>query len=110
MTNKEIFIKEIETIKHTLSEEAIQFFDEWKQEKTAPTKGEITELGMKILTYMKENYAVKNSFSAKLIGEGLFLSSRIVSGSIRKLVTDGYVNKINADPVLYEITEKGINI
>ena len=59
---------------------------------------------------MKENYAVKNSFSAKLIGEGLFLSSRIVSGSIRKLVTDGYVNKINADPVLYEITEKGINI
>lgn len=110
MTNKEIFIKEIEAIKDTLSEEAVKFFDEWKQEKPLSTKGEVTELGMKILTYMKANYAAKNSFSAKLIGEGLFLSSRIVSGSIRKLVTDGYVNKINAEPVLYEITEKGINI
>lgn len=110
MTNKEIFIKEIEEIKDTLSEEAIKFFDEWKQEKTTPTKGEVTELGMKILTYMKENYQTKNNFSAKSIGEGLFMSSRIISGSVRKLVMDGYVNKINADPVLYEITEKGINI
>ena len=110
MTNKEIFIKEIESIKDTLSDEAMKFFEELKQEKSNSSKKEITELGMKILAYMKENYKIKNSFSAKSIGEGLFMSSRIISGSVRKLVTDGYVNKINADPVLYEITEKGINI
>ena len=44
---------------------------------------------------------------AKDIGEGLFISSRKVSGSIRKLVTEGYVENIGQDPVVYELTEKG---
>jgi predicted transcriptional regulator len=29
---------------------------------------------------------------------------------MRKLVSDGYVEKIGADPVMYLITEKGKNI
>ena len=44
---------------------------------------------------------------AKDIGEGLFISSRAVSGAIRKLVTDGFVEKVGENPVLYSITEKG---
>ena len=44
---------------------------------------------------------------AKDIGEGLFISSRAVSGAIRKLVTDGYVEKIGQEPVVYALTEKG---
>ncbi len=46
---------------------------------------------------------------AKDIAEGLMMSSRRVSGSIRKLVTDGYVEKIGQDPVIYALTEKGKN-
>ena len=28
---------------------------------------------------------------------------------MRKLVTDGYVEKVGQDPVVYTLTEKGIN-
>ena len=44
------------------------------------------------------------------IAEALFVSSRSVSGAMRKLVTDGFVEKIGQDPVMYSLTEKGKNI
>ena len=71
-------------------------------------KPEFTDNGKMILKYMQDN-ADKENFKAKDIGEGLFISSRTVSGSIRKLVTDGYVEKIGQDPVIYTLTEKGKN-
>ena len=37
------------------------------------------------------------------------MTSRRVSGAIRKLVTDGYVEKVSQDPVIYALTEKGKN-
>ena len=37
----------------------------------------------------------------------MFVSSRTVSGTLRKLVTDGFCEKIGQDPVIYTITEKG---
>ena len=40
----------------------------------------------------------------------MFISSRTVSGSIRKLVNDGFVEKVGQDPVIYSITEQGKNI
>ena len=49
-------------------------------------------------------------WKARDIAEGLFISSRAVSGAMRKLVTDGFVEKVGQDPVIYSITEKGINI
>ena len=45
--------------------------------------------------------------SSKEMAEALTASSRTVSGAMRKLVTDGYVDKVGADPVVYAITEKG---
>ena len=47
---------------------------------------------------------------ARDIAEGLFISSRAVSGAMRKLVTDGFVEKIGKDPTIYTITETGKNI
>ena len=38
------------------------------------------------------------------------VSSRSVSGAIRKLVNDGFVEKVSTDPVLYSITTKGIEV
>ena len=83
----------------------------WNIFKTGKSNGEITENGLKILQYMQENNEKYNNiFSAKNIGEGLFLSSRSVSGSMRKLVTDEYVYKIGNNPVCYSLTEQGKNI
>ena len=49
----------------------------------------------------KEKY--NNLFKAKDIGEGLGISSKAVSGSMRKLVKDGYINKVGKEPVIYEL-------
>jgi DNA-binding PadR family transcriptional regulator len=37
------------------------------------------------------------------------MSSRTISGAMRKLVNDGFVEKIGKDPVIYTLTEKGKN-
>jgi predicted transcriptional regulator len=46
---------------------------------------------------------------SKDIAAGLGLSSRAVSGTLRKLVNDGFVDKMGKDPIIYTITEKGTN-
>lgn len=109
MTNKEAFIKEIQTLIDCaldcqempfegLTPEAQSFFDSLKQKK------EITENGQKILTYMEENVnKFNNIFKAKDIGEGLSISSRAASGSLRKLVSDGFVSKIKGEPTIYKL-------
>lgn len=68
-----------------------------------------TDNGKLILKYMKDNLNT-SLWKAKDIAEGLFISSRAVSGAIRKLVTDGYVEKVGQDPVIYSLTENGKNI
>lgn len=68
-----------------------------------------TDNGKLILKFLQDNQETE-SWRAKDIAEGLFVSSRTVSGAIRKLVTDNYVEKLGADPVIYAITEKGKNI
>ena len=69
-----------------------------------------TDNGKLILKYMQEHVTDMPMGKAKDIGEGLFISSRAVSGAIRKLVTDGFVEKIGQDPVVYALTEKGKEI
>ena len=67
----------------------------------------LTDGGKKILKYMQE--CGIPALKAKDIAEGLFISSRGVSGSLRKLVTDGFCDKVGQDPVVYTLTEKGKN-
>lgn len=71
-------------------------------------KPEITDNGKQILKYLQDN-PDKPMLKARDIAEGLFVSSRAVSGSLRKLVTDGFVEKVGQDPAIYTITEKGKN-
>lgn len=82
---------------------ALEYFENFKAEKP---KAEFTENGAKILQWMKDNHA--ENLSAKAIGEELFMNSRSVSGAIRKLVSDGYVDKTDGNPKLYSITNKGL--
>lgn len=68
-----------------------------------------TDNGKLILQFLQNNQDTP-MWKAKDIAEGLFVSSRTVSGAIRKLVSDGFVEKVGQDPVIYSITENGKNI
>lgn len=74
----------------------------------ADTQSKFTDNGKLILQYMKDNEdSYNNFFKAKDIGEGLSISSRTVSGAMRKLINDGFVEKMGADPTIYAITSLG---
>ena len=68
----------------------------------------LTDNGKQVLLYLQQNQD-KTLWKARDIAEGLFISSRGVSGSLRKLVTDGFVEKMGDSPAIYSITEKGKN-
>lgn len=108
MTNREKFIYEVEELLKEepdfFSEGAASYFEELKNDKVSA--GEMTENGRNVLSFMIENEKTFNNiFNAKNIGEGLFVSSRVVSGAMRKLVKDGYVEKMGQNPVSYSLTE-----
>ena len=113
MSKKETFITEIEDIlAHgaTLSEDAMTYFTALKgaadKEKRA-----FTENGKAVLQFMQENKETYNNlFKAKEVGEGMNITSRTASGAMRKLVTDGYVEKMGENPVVYSLTDKGMTI
>lgn len=118
MSKKECFISEIEemienvrktTGENTLSEDAMIYFEALKggNDKEKPA---FTENGKKVLKFLQENKDTYNNlFKAKDVGEGMNVTSRTASGAMRKLVTDGYLEKVGENPVVYSITEKGIS-
>ena len=119
MTKKEAFIKVIQTEIFDrpdiysenypdLWEDVCMYWDALNG-KNGSEKPAFTDNGKLILKYLQDNPDTP-MWKAKDIAEGLFVSSRTVSGAMRKLVTDGYVEKIGQDPVVYAITEKGKNI
>ena len=74
------------------------------------SKSTLTDNGKLILNYMKENQSSTGDIvmlKAKDTALGLDVPSRNVSGAMRKLVTDGFVEKIGKDPVIYILTDKG---
>ena len=78
---------------------------------TNPTsKGkEFTENGIKILKAMQDNdEKYLGIFTAKQLGELLFISPRSISGSMRKLISDNYVEKVKGSGgTTYLLTEQG---
>lgn len=86
-----------------LSADALEYWNEIQ----APVS-EVTENGAKILKWMQENVeSTENIFSAVIIGNGIFASSRQVTGSMNGLVNKGFVSKKGKAPVIYSLTEKG---
>lgn len=79
------------------------------ESESSSDKPEFTERGLAILKYLKEECEAGAVVKAKDIAEGMGLASKSVVGSIRKLVTDEYVEKIGEKPILYTLTEKGKN-
>ena len=74
----------------------------------AAEKPALTDGGKRVLIYLQQN-PDKVALKARDIADELGVSSRGVSGSMRKLVADGFVEKMGESPVVYTITEKGKN-
>ena len=111
MSKKQEFIDYVEenlmSINYESIPENVKIY--WESLKKKEEKPLFTENGKKILTFLRDNSEVE-SWKARDIAEGLFISSRTVSGAIRKLVNDGFVEKNGKDPVVYTITEAGKTI
>lgn len=111
MSKKSEFIEYVEKLvkEEEMSENAREFWEALKniKENEKPT---FTDNGKLIMKYLQELPEGSPMMKAKEIAEGMFVSSRAVSGAMRKLVTDGFVEKVGQDPVMYILTEKGKNI
>jgi len=75
---------------------------------TKKDKPILSDNGKLILRYLQENKDIR-TWKAKDVAEGIGISSRGVSGAFRKLVNDGFCEKIGQSPVIYCLTEKGTN-
>ena len=109
MTKKDEFIKYVEDLidgnYYEMSENVRLYWEAFKG-KVEEDKPLFTDNGKLILKYLQDNQSTP-MWKAKDIAEGMFVSSRTVSGAMRKLVSDGYVEKVGQDPVIYSLTEKG---
>lgn len=112
MSKKQEFIKFVEmainAYPQEMNEEARIYWEAFKG-KEEVDKPLFTDNGKLILRYLQDNLTTE-MWKARDIAEGLFVSSRTVGGAMRKLCTDGYVEKIGQDPVVYALTEKGKEI
>ena len=121
MSKKEKFINEIETLMEQalscqempfegLSPDALDFWNGLNSTGDSE-KPAFTPNGKLVLDYIQKNKDTYNNlFKAKDIGEGLGISSRTASGAMRKLVTDGWLEKVGKDPTVYSLTQKGIEV
>ena len=113
MDKRQEFIDFVEKIINTtpnlkMPDGARVYFEALKNDKNS-SKPMFTENGKLILRFLKDNLDTE-LWKAKDIAERLFISSRTASGAMRKLVSDGFVEKIGTNPVIYTITQKGKEI
>lgn len=118
MGKKADFINFVEDMKGTLDEaqlegyaDALDFYESYKKGKAAADKPRFTDNGIMILSTMKQEIdEFDNSFTAKQIADAGGLNARGVSGAIRKLVTDGYVEVLTTEPNVYALTNEGKDV
>ena len=92
-------------VANTMSDNVKAYIDNIKEDRVQ--KAEMTENGKKILGYAQE--FDRPMFKSKDLADAYGVSSRSVSGALRKLTADGYFEKMGKDPVVYALTEKGKN-
>lgn len=100
--NKEEFITKAMSI--STKEEFESLYNEVTNTSRAQA---MTKNGAAILKFLQGK--PEDILSAKSIGEEMGISSRSISGTMRKLITDGYVSKEGSNPTVYKITDKGLN-
>lgn len=90
------------------TEGAKAYWDALKSADVPSAKPAFTDNGKLILQQLQQ--MPEGMYKARDIAEALFIAPKSVSGAMRKLVTDGYVEKVGKDPIMYSITEKGKNV
>lgn len=112
MSNKQEFIKYVMELMDgnvvDMNEQAAKYWANLQIEKPEKEKPMFTDNGKIIIEHMK--LVPEEVYSSKGIAEAILVSSRTVSGAMRKLINDGFVEKVGEDPVVYKLTEKGIEI
>lgn len=102
------FLDELMSIDETKTNELmtdnIQAYIKVLREGDVSTKPEITDKGKVILAYLKDITVPMKSVD---IANGMGVASRSVSGSMKKLVENGFVEKIGDRSASYIITQKG---
>ena len=92
--------------KDVIPKEVMEYYNVLKEQQISQKEKPIlTEIGTQVLQYLQTNEV--QSAKARDIADGMNMSSKKISGSMRKLVTDGFVEKIGANPVVYALTDKG---
>ena len=117
MSKKQEFIKYVnELMNYTrkmdapvMNEEAELYWNAFCGLGEDGEKSMFTDNGKLIMVFLQEHQDTP-MWKARDIAEGLFISSRAVSGAMRKLVSDGFVEKVGQDPVMYALTDAGRNI
>lgn len=114
MSKKQEFINYVEGLIRGQEEplemsENVKLYWEAFKGKEEADKPLFTDNGKLIIQYMRDHLDVP-MWKSRDIAEGLFISSRAVSGAMRKLVTDAYVEKVGQDPTIYTLTELGKTI
>lgn len=114
MNKKQKFIEFVKALmeetNHNIMDDDVQmFWDALCSDTEEKEKPLFTDNGKLVLAFLQQHQDTQ-MWKAKDIAEEMFVSSRMVSGSMRKLVTDGYVEKMGQSPVIYVLTEKGKNI
>lgn len=114
MTKKQEFIEYVKQMQEVCStvemnDNAKIYWDALCFEKDEKEKPMFTDNGKLILKCMQD-HPETITWKSKDIAEELFISAKTVSGSLRKLITDGFVEKIGESPFSYMITENGKNI
>ena len=112
MNKKEEFIKFIENYINenlaNMNEDARIFLESLKiQENTE--KPLFTDNGKLILEFMRNNDQTL-TWTSKQLADRMEVSSKTIAGAMRKLVTDGFVEKLGQNPFTYTLTENGKNI
>ena len=68
-----------------------------------------TENGKRLQICLQE-HPEKEAWKAREVADELGISSRSIAGGMRKLVNDGFVEKLEENPAIYAITTKGKEI
>lgn len=98
---EKFFNKDYDSLTKEEIEQARSYFEKKKKEQE-PT---FTENGLKILSYLQKN-SEYNKFTAKDLAERLkFPNSRVASGSLKKLISDGYLEKVGEKPTVYKVKD-----
>lgn len=95
-----------EVTKTHMNENVQSYIRDVLNRENAKEKPLFSDNGLIVYKFLKENKDV-TAWSARMIASEVGLTSKQVSGCARKLVNDGFLEKVSENPVYYALTTKG---